>query len=98
ADNADDFVRLSAERNCEKALAERVFAGEVEPRKFVADHDDFRIVANVPLGEVAPLPHRDAHGAEIVVIDVAYITVRALRASRFRPALDFEIEVSGLPG
>src|SRR5262249_3037360 len=98
ADNADDFVRLPAERTREEALAQRVFASEVKPPKFVTDQDDFRIFAHIRLGEVAAFSQRDAHGAEIVVIDVAYISVRVLPGRRLRAALDFELKVSGLSG
>src|SRR5262245_28004510 len=98
SDNADDFVRLPAQRTCEEAFAERVFAGKVKPREFVTDQDDFRIVAHIRLGEAAALSQRDAHGSEVVVIDVAYISVRVLPGSRFRSSLDFELKVGGLSG
>src|SRR5262245_27868070 len=98
ANNANDLVRRLAERALKETLAEWVFAGEVEPREFIADQDDFCIVAHFRLGEVAAFEKRDSHGADIVVIDIAYISVLALPGSRLGASLDFEREVRGLSG
>src|SRR5262249_6693813 len=98
ADNADDFVRLFIHPTQEQTAPHRVFACEVESRELVADQDDFRIVAHIRFVEISAFSQRDAHGAEIVVIDVAYISVWRLSGGRLRAALDFERKVSGLSG
>src|SRR5213596_3801719 len=98
ADDADDFVRPLAQRTEAETLPQRVFARKESLRKHLTDEDDFRIVAHFPRSEAAPFQKRDAHGAKIIVVDVANISVRALPGIRGRAPLNVEVKVSGLAG
>src|SRR5258707_14639567 len=93
ANNADDFVRFLIQRSQAETLPQRVFANEEVLRKYFTDEDNFRIVVHFRLGEVAAFEQRDAHGAKIVVIDIADIRVRALSGKWSRVAFDCEREV-----
>src|SRR6266550_1367383 len=47
-------------------------------REHFADEHDLRVVAHLRRSEPAPLQKWDAHGAKIIVVDVAHIRMRVL--------------------
>src|SRR5437764_7896089 len=98
ADNTDDFIRLLIRGAQPETLPERIFAGKEAPREQLADEDHFRITAHFRLRERAAVEQRDVHGAKIIVIHVANVSVGTWRGIRRRAPLNIERKVGGLSG
>src|SRR5205814_1840666 len=76
-DNADDLVRLLARRDEAQSPPKRVFGAKETLCQDLTDNDDLRILAHLSLCERAAFKKRDAHGAKIIVVDVANVGLRA---------------------
>src|SRR5437870_272262 len=93
ADDADDFVKFLSPIGAD-ALPQRVFARKESLREHFADEHDLRVVAHLRRSEPAPLQKWDAHGAKIIVVDVAHIRMRVLPG--ICTPFDLEGKVRGL--